>query len=203
MRSHVALFFEDRPPHLRERSAGDAFSAEGASHVSWDYTSRPFVGFSVMTAPDSWYFNFKTARVYFYDLQGVDALQLHRAAEMFSESAPPYSRNYGVNSCLTPWFPWRCCCYDLSVKHARRPTNCVGATLTVVAMARQAERTGTVELLPPEQVKDELGLDRLAEWLLPSEALRQLQRDNGAVGDECVRRVQERRAVPLLLMDRC
>lgn len=186
MRSHVALYFRDRPPARRVAPHGSDDSAIGAKDVSWDFTARPFAGFVALNAYSSWYRTYKTAKIHIYELC-VDAEKLHEAAIDFSKDPPPYFEDYKWNT-VCPCYPWRCCSCG---SYGRRPTNCVGATLTVLAMAKGAEAD-------PESVKKTLSLSRTAEWLMPSDVVRQLQEAGMLLKEKEV--VSPRSNQPLLIM---
>lgn len=190
MRSHVALYFTNRPVHMREYTHNSDVSARGAADVSWDFTSRPFAGFVKINSPRSWYSSFPGAKVYFYSIIGVDAHKLHAAAAAFADDRPPYHYDYKWNAAC-PWYPCTCNC---GRKYTNRPTNCVGATLTVLAIAKGASGD-------PESTRTTLNLDRTAEWLMPSDAVRQLQ-DAKIIDKNSTEDVIEIQSRPLLTMKR-
>lgn len=170
MRSHVGLYFEN---------------VDNKKAISWDFTAEQFAAFGQIEDPNYWYAKYTTAKVYMYELS-VDVDKLYQLAQRFTEYPPPYSHAYKLNT-VCPWYPWRCCSCG-SVQN--RPTNCVGATMTVIAMVKGATSD-------PKSVMETLKLDHTAEWLMPSYAVKQLQK-TGIINDCIIYGAHEK--LPLLMV---
>lgn len=138
MRSHLALLFQDVPPDLRTAPGGSSRSALGAAVVSFDFTSRPFCGFSRIDDPTNWYAKFKGAVVEAYHIQAPDqhllALRAHAAATRWAHNPPPYNDSFKFNAACFPFWPYPGASLD-GRSRQERGTNCVGITLAIIEEA--------------------------------------------------------------------
>lgn len=134
MRSHVALLFENRPGSLQIAPGGSLRSARGAETVTWDFTSRPFVGFAPIGDPSSWYKQFSSSVIEAYEFVAEDqealARRMHDVATEITIDPPGYDDSLKWAAWM---FPWAAPSKDTM---GQRKTNCVGATLYVVEQAR-------------------------------------------------------------------
>ena len=178
MRSHMALLFEDVPQALR--------TASGGSVVSFDFTSRPFCGFSRMDDPNSWYARFEGAVVESYQIQTSDqhllAIRAHAAATRWANDPPPYNDSFKWNAACFPFWPYPGASFDGRPRR-ERGTNCVGMTLSILE----------------EALGKPLGLHYEFENYLPgllTEKLEQL----GVIGERVQRFSPPGERIPLLMI---
>lgn len=184
MRSHVALLFEDRPFQMRTAPGGSSRSARGAATVSYDFTSRPFSGFTRIEDSKSWYSQFKDPQVDVYEIRSRDpdfAAKAHAVATRWAEAPPPYEDSFKWNAWIVPFWPYPGASLD-GRPRMQRGTNCVGATMSVLE----------------EAAGEPLGLGWQFESYLPGKLPAELQR-LGVLGEKVRTFTVGRETMPLLM----
>lgn len=176
--SHMSIVFTNVDRNLANSHLDSRFTrpeVRGSKEIVFESLQEPkpygFVGLSTIQGPRSWYTQWNSPAVSYFELdRRIDPRTLFLAALEYTRSGRTYSWDWATQAAYAPCLPCiRCTC---SCDSRDPTTNCVGAVLSVVAGALDEDA-----LFDRSHTKRVLGLSRsYPELLFPSEALAALQK---------------------------